>query len=126
MRKDFLEGTLRHDYSIDGIYITLEYDTRYGYHICNFPQIFSKCASLEEAEIIFDTMCMSELNYGKFLEVSRAAKKEHRRLTPLYTIRGQEWEEPAMRHNAAVHGALMRLDGYRPIVTKSTTKWVKA
>jgi len=123
--KDFLEGTLRSDWSVDGLYITLQYSNKYGYFIQNGCFILSKCQSLEEGEIVFDTMCLSEINLGKYLEVSRMAKKEHKRMTPLYSIRGMEYDTPASRHNIVVSYALNRLDGYRPQTHKGFIKWIK-
>jgi hypothetical protein len=125
MKPDFIEGVLRHDWNIEGKYITLEYQIKYGgYFIRCGMSILSKCQNLEEGEIVFDTMCMSEIINGKYLEVARAAKKEHRRLIPLCSIRGMEYDTPARRHNEAVYGALRRLEGLRPQVHKGFTKWI--
>ncbi len=125
MAVDFVEGRLRHDWTIDNKYIQLIYSKRFGYYIeCGMNHL-CRCQSFDEAEIVFDTLCLCEINYGKYVAVVKAAKTEHRRLTPLITIRGEEWKTPASRHNEAVYGAIRRVEGYRPVVHKGTEKWVK-
>jgi len=119
--QDLPEGTIRSSYTQDGEYIRIAY-YKGKYYVENRFEYYAKVDSIDLALLMLD--CCGCYNLDQARTVCQWTKKENKRVQPLYSIRGMEWETPACRSNYVYSCVDNRMDGLRPVSIKSGTKWV--
>ncbi len=94
-----------------------------GFSIETDWQYFGYCKDIEEMHIVLDSIGFHDFN--DIVNVIRWAKKENRRIAPLTSIRGMEWDTPASRQIHVIDCVCNRMDGLKPKRRGKITEWVQ-